>query len=80
MRSEVPGCKGACAAVTVTCLSLCHHRMTFDEFCHNFNHVVMCRQMKRMSCAVMHSEWAEPNKAGGCIEYMGTFLNNPQVT
>ncbi|KAI0216947.1 Calpain-5 [Lamellibrachia satsuma] len=53
--------------------------MTFDEFCHNFTHVVMCRQMKRMSCAVMHSEWAEPNKAGGCIEYTGTFLNNPQL-
>ncbi|KAI0218682.1 Calpain-5 [Lamellibrachia satsuma] len=53
--------------------------MIFSDFCHNFTHIVTCHQMKQMSCAVIHSEWAGPNKDGGSIDNKDSFLSNPQI-
>ncbi|ESO02542.1 hypothetical protein HELRODRAFT_106710 [Helobdella robusta] len=61
--------------------------MTFDDFIKNFENIALCHNINTAPVLSMasgyyeyafHSEWATPDRTGGCINFKKTFLNNPQ--
>jgi calpain-5 len=60
--------------------------MTFDDFMTHFTNMSICRVVntsffslqKTWHEAVMHGEWKNPTRSGGCINNKDTVLNNPQ--
>uniref|UniRef100_A0A3Q3WGX9 Calpain catalytic domain-containing protein n=1 Tax=Mola mola TaxID=94237 RepID=A0A3Q3WGX9_MOLML len=61
--------------------------MEFEDFCHYFTDVVVCRLLERALLwssyhwkeARLYGEWAPRSRCGGCINHRKTFLHNPQV-
>lgn len=65
--------------------------MNFDDFCTHFTDLVVCRVINTSYLSVhktweeagSHGQWTQHqdplrNRAGGCINYKDTFLQNPQ--
>lgn len=68
------------------------HRMNFEDFCHYFTDLILCRLINTSYLSI-HKTWEEEvmrgswvyrddplrNRSGGCINHKATFLQNPQV-
>ena len=60
--------------------------MEFNDFLYYFDEVSICRIIntsllsirKSWSESMVYSEWSTPKRAGGCVNYLGTFCENPQ--
>lgn len=60
--------------------------MEFSDFLHYFDEVSICRTIntsllsirKTWSESEVFGRWSLPNRAGGCVNFKGTFCDNPQ--
>uniref|UniRef100_A0A8C4GW82 Si:dkey-19b23.13 n=1 Tax=Dicentrarchus labrax TaxID=13489 RepID=A0A8C4GW82_DICLA len=60
--------------------------MDFEDFCHYFTDVVVCRLVERALLwpwshwreVRLYGEWTPRSRCGGCINHRDTFLHNPQ--
>ena len=60
--------------------------MELNDFLYYFDEVSICRVIntslltirKTWSESVVNGDWNIPNRAGGCINFKGTFCDNPQ--
>ncbi|KAK3094770.1 hypothetical protein FSP39_005995 [Pinctada imbricata] len=60
--------------------------MTFDDYCKHFVQTAICRVVntsmfslsKTWYEGLSHGAWKKPDRAGGCINNLQTFTNNPQ--
>ena len=60
--------------------------MEFSDFLYYFDEVSICRVIntsvlslrKTWSESIVYGKWSRPNRAGGCVNFKGTFTDNPQ--
>lgn len=62
-------------------------RMAFDDFCKYFVQAAICRVVNTSMFSITktwhegacHSAWKKPDRAGGCLNNVESFMKNPQV-